>query len=107
MHSNQGRNLKSQLFEEVLKLLQIKKTRTTAYRPSSNLGRMIKKVVSQHKQDWDQHLQLLVAEYQASPHPATGFSPNYSMFGREVNLSSGILFPFHRLKLLLIYQSMF
>ena len=103
MHSDQGRNFESQLFKEVLKLLQIKKTRTTAYRPSSNglierfngtLGRMIKKFVSQHKQDWDQHLQLLVAAYRASPHPATGFSPNYLMFGREVNLPSDILFPF-------------
>ena len=58
------------------------------------LGGMIKKFVSQHKQDWDQHLQLLVAAYRVSPHPATGFSPNYLMFGKEVNLPSYILFPF-------------
>ena len=60
LHSDQGRNFESQLYKEVLKLLQIKKTRTTSYRPRSNdlieifngtLGRMIMKFVSQHKQD--------------------------------------------------------
>ena len=34
LHSDQGCNFKSQLFKEVLKLLQIRKTRTTAYGPS-------------------------------------------------------------------------
>ena len=51
MHSNQGQNFESHLFKEVLKLLQVKKTRTAAYRLSSNglnehfngtLGRMVK-----------------------------------------------------------------
>ena len=51
IHTDQGCNFESQLFQEVLKLLEVKKTRPTAYRPSSNglierfngtLGRMIK-----------------------------------------------------------------
>ena len=58
IYSDQGRNFESALFKEVLKLLQIKKTRTTAYRPKSNglierfnstLGRMIKKFVDHNK----------------------------------------------------------
>ena len=62
IHSDQGRNFESVLFKEVLKLLQIKKTRTTAYRPKSNglikkfnatLGRMIKKFVDHNKNNWD------------------------------------------------------
>ena len=103
IHTDQGRNFESQLFQEVLKLLEVKKTRTTAYRPSSNglierfngtLGRMIKKFVDRNKSNWDKHLSLLLAAYRATPHPPTGYSPNFLMFGREVNIPSDILFPF-------------
>ena len=105
IHSDQGRNFESSLFKEVLKLLEIKKTRTTAYRPISNglierfnetLGRMIKKFVDKNKTNWDKHLDLLLAAYRATPHPATGYSPNMLMFGREVNIPSNILYPFPR-----------
>ena len=105
IHSDQGRNFESKLFKEVLKLLEIKKTRTTAYRPSSNglierfngtLGRMIRKFVDRNKNNWDKYLSLLLAAYRASPHPATGYTPNMLMFGREVNIASDILFPFPR-----------
>ena len=105
IHSDQGRNFESVLFKEVLKLLQIKKTRTTAYRPKSNglierfnatLGRMIKKFVDHNKNNWDKHLDLLLAAYRSAVHPATGYSPNMLMFGREVNIPSDILYPFPR-----------
>ena len=105
IHSDQGRNFESNLFKEVLKLLEIKKTRTTAYRPSSNglierfnctLGRMIRKFVDHNKNCWDRYLSLLPAAYRASPHPATGYTPNMLMFGREVNMPNDILFPFPR-----------
>ena len=103
IHSDQGRNFESVLFKEVLKLLQIKKTRTTAYRPKSNglierfnatLGKMIKKFVDHNKNNWDKHLDLLLAAYRSTVHPATGYSPNMLMFGREVNIPSDILYPF-------------
>lgn len=105
IHSDQGRNFESALFKEVLKLLQIKKTRTTAYRPKSNglierfnstLGRMIKKFVDHNKSNWDKHLNLLLAAYRSTIHPATGYSPNMLMFGRELNIPSDILYPFPR-----------
>ena len=105
IHSDQGRNFESSLFKEVLKLLEIRKTRTTAYRPISNglierfnetLGRMIKKFVDSNRSNWDKHLDLLLAAYRATPHPASGYSPNMLMFGREVNTPSNILYPFPR-----------
>ena len=103
IHSDQGRNFESVLFKEVLKLSQIKKTRTTAYRPKSNglierfnatLGKMIKMFVNHNKNNWDKHLDLLLAAYRSTVHPATGYSPNMLMFGREVNIPSVILYPF-------------
>ena len=36
LHSDQGRNFESQLFQEICSLLEIKKTRSTPYRPQSN-----------------------------------------------------------------------
>ena len=105
IHSDQGRNFESVLFKEVLKLLEVTKTRTTANRPRSNglierfnktLGQMIEKIVDKNHRNWDKYLSLLLAAYRATPHPATGFSPNMLMFGREINLPGDILFPFPR-----------
>ena len=88
IHSDQGKNFESQLFKEELKLLEIKRTRTTAYRPSSKgvierfngtLGRMIRKFVDRNKNNWDKYLSLLVAAYTASPCPATGYTPKYAI----------------------------
>lgn len=88
IHSDQGRNFESQLFKEVQKLLEFKKTRTTAYRPSSNgqierfnrdLGRMIRNV-EHNKNSWDEYLSLLHAAYRATPH--LGYNP-YSVLEKS------------------------
>jgi hypothetical protein len=105
LHSDQGRNFESELFKETLKLLEITKTRTTAYRPSSNglverfngtLAKMLMKTVNSYLNNWDEHIGLLLAAYRSTIHPATGYTPNMLMFGREVNLPSHLLFPFPR-----------
>ena len=36
IHTDQGRNIQSQLFKEMCELLEIGKTRTTSYHPSAN-----------------------------------------------------------------------
>ena len=41
-------------------------------------------------------MDLLLAAYRSAVHPATGYSPNMMMFGREVNIPSDILYPFPR-----------
>jgi hypothetical protein len=60
VHTDQGRNFESDLFKEVCSLLDVKKTRSTPYRPSSNgliekfnltLENMIKSFVSKNKTD--------------------------------------------------------
>ena len=55
---------------------------------------MIKMFVNHNKNNWDKHLDLLLAAYRSTVHPATGYSPNMLMFGREVNIPSVILYPF-------------
>ena len=104
------------LLEEVFKLLQIKKTRTKAYRPKSNglierfnstLGRMTKKFVDHNKNNWDKHLDLLLSAYRSTVHPATGYSPNILMFGREKIYQVIFFIHFLDLKNQKIFMSMF
>lgn len=49
--------------------------------------------VNKNSTDWDKYIGLLMAAYRSTPHPATGFSPNFLMFGREGHLPSHIMFP--------------
>ena len=102
IHSYQGRNFESQLFQETCRLLEVKKTRSTPYKPQANglierfnrtLGKMLRSFVDHNKLDWDIHVPLLTAAYRSTVHPATGFTPNKLMLGREVNLPIDILYP--------------
>jgi hypothetical protein len=90
--SDQGPEFESELFRQICQLLQIDKIRTSPYKPSTNsaveryhrtLNSMLAKVVAQNQKDWDVCLPFVVSAYRASPHSATGFSPNYIMLGSE------------------------
>ncbi|VDI55277.1 Hypothetical predicted protein [Mytilus galloprovincialis] len=103
LHSDQGRNFESKIFTEVCKLLEIHKTRSTSYRPCSNgiierfnatLEGMIRSFVNKNANDWDLHIGILMAAYRSTVHPATGYSPNMLMLGREITLPPQIIFPF-------------
>jgi hypothetical protein len=72
--------------------LDVDKIRTSPYKAATNgtveryhrtLNSMLAKVVSQTQRDWDDHLPFVVAAYRASPHSATGLTPNHIIFGRE------------------------
>lgn len=79
LHSDQGRNFEYDPFKEVLKLLEIKKTRTISYRPSSSnglikrlyatLSKMIQKFIN--TLNHDKHINLLLAAYRSTIHPST------------------------------------
>ena len=83
---------KSNLFQDVCKLLKRNKMRTP-YHPSSNrtierfnqtLLNMVASYMDKRQQNWDENLTLLTAAYRSSIHESTGFSPNFLMLGREV-----------------------
>ena len=101
IHTDQGKHFDSQLVHDICKLLQVKKTRSTAYHPESNgliekfnqtLGQLIRTHVLEN-QDWDEDIDLLMAAYRSTKHPATGYSPNYMMLGREVYSPLELQFP--------------
>lgn len=53
---------------------------------------MIRSCVNKNYNDWDMYINVLMAAYRSTPHPATGFSPNRLMLGREVVLPNQLLF---------------
>lgn len=82
-------------------LLGVRKTQTTPYHPQSDgqverfnrtLAAMLSAVVEPDQRDWDLHLPYVTAAYRATRHPATGFSPNFLVFGREVTLPVDVMY---------------
>ena len=100
IHSDQGREFESNLFQELCQMLEIDKTRTTPWHPSSNgmverfnktLAAMLRQMCSEHQRDWDEHVALATMAYRASVHETTGATPNRMMLGRELPMPSHLL----------------
>ncbi len=101
IHSDQGRNYESYIFQELCRLLEVRKTRTSVCNPRRNgqaerfnrtLMRMIKAYLQGEQAEWDQNLGCLAAAYRATPNKGTGLSPNMLMLGREVRLPAEVMF---------------
>jgi len=103
LHSDQGRNFESAVFQEMCRLLGIRKTRTTPYNPKSDgmverYNRTIVNAVSlmilphQHQKDWDEYLPYVGFAYRSSIQASTGESPNMMMLGREVSAPVDVMF---------------
>ncbi|KAJ8017967.1 hypothetical protein HOLleu_44301 [Holothuria leucospilota] len=95
IHTDQGRQFESGLFQHLCRLLDIKKTRTTPFHPQSDgmverfnrtLECMLSLVVAENQQDWDTWLPYLMMAYRSAEHESTKFSPAEVIFGRRVNL---------------------
>ena len=102
IHSDQGSAFESDLFQELCKLLQIEKTRTTAYHPQGNsqcerfnstLLNMIHAHASKDPVHWDTNLHHITLFYNATKHTATDIEPNRIMFGRNVELPVDVMMP--------------
>ena len=94
LHSDQGTQFESKLFQEICSLLGIEKTRTTPFHPQSDgqserniktLSRMIA-MTTKEQENWDEYLPFLSMAYRATPQDSTGLTPNFLMFGRELSM---------------------
>ena len=101
IHSDQGRQFESKLFQEVCDILNIKKTRTTPYHPQSDgmverfnktLVTMLSSYVSEHQRDWDKYIPYVMMAYRSAEHETTGQTPNRLMLGREVSTPLDIMY---------------
>lgn len=94
LHSDQGRNFESEVFQKMCTLFGIEKTHTTPFRPQSDgqverfnatLQKILATTAERCHWDWDLMIPYAVMAYRATKHSATSFTPNFMMFGREVS----------------------
>ena len=99
LHSDQGRQFKGKLIEELCKLLQVEKTHTTPYHPQGDrlvervnqpILSMLATVVKDHR-DWESHLRATCMVYNTSIQSITGQSPFFLMFGRRARMPMDLL----------------
>ena len=93
IHTDQGTNFTSSLFQAICDILGIVKTRTTPYHPSSNgqierynrtIFQIIRCYIKGNVTEWDEDLTLITSAIRALPNRHTGMTPNFMMLGREV-----------------------
>ena len=90
--SDQGPQFESNFFQELGRWMNSEKVRTTPYKASTNgmveryhrtLNSILAKMISTNQRDWCERVPTAAVAYRASVHEATGFSPNFIVFGRE------------------------
>lgn len=100
LHSDQGRNFESKLFQELCRLLQIHKSRTSPYHPQSDglverfnrtLLAMLTSFVNDNQLNWDALLPYVMLAYRSSVHASTSVTPYKVLFGREIVLPVDIM----------------
>jgi len=95
LQADNGPEFNSLLFEELHRIGQSTKLRTSPYHPASNgnierlhrtMNSLIRKTVNSAHRDWDFWLPHLMCAYNSTRHDTTGFSPNRLMFNREIRM---------------------
>ena len=91
--TDQGTNFMSTLLQEIYRLLNISRIRTSPYHPQTDglverfngtLKAMMRKFTAKNKRDWDEYLPYLLFAYREAPQESTGFSPFELLYGRRV-----------------------
>ena len=85
LHSDKGRNFESKLFEQLMQLLQLDKTRTTTFNPKSNavikrmnktLQNKLAKCINEEQSNWSQQVPYVMMAYRSSVHESTNTQRN-------------------------------
>ena len=101
LHSDQGREFESHLFQGMLDELAIVKTRTNPYRPQSDgmverfnrtLIQGLTSLVNSKQDDWDTFSQYVAHAYNSTVHASTGCTPNSLVFGSEIIMPADLVF---------------
>ena len=101
IHSDNGKEFVSKLWQEMMDLLQITKTSTPNYNPQSNsveryhrtLNSMLRVMMSRDETEWGRYLPAATLAYNTKVHSSTGLTPYFAMFGRECRLPIDLIVP--------------
>ena len=100
IHSDQGKNVDGEVMREVCKLLGIRKTHTTAYRPQGNsiteransvLKKALSSFVNLRATDWDDHISAVGMAMRSAVNRTLNETPNAMMLGRQARLPIDLL----------------
>ena len=97
LHSDQGRNFEAEVIQQLCKLLNIRKTRTSPYHPSGNgqcerFNKTLIELISMQlekddQSDWDQWIPMMLFAYHSTVHASTGYTPFQLHMGRQPRTS--------------------
>lgn len=100
-HTDMGAQFEAKVIQEICKLLQIRKSHTTAYHPQCDglverLNRtilaMLATMIKDHGGEWEEHLPRVCFAYNTSAQASTGFTPFYMMFGRNARIPLDVIY---------------
>ena len=101
IHTDQGRNFESDLLQQLMRRLEINKTRTTSFHPqinaviermNRNLLNILSKCIDQNQSDWSTLLPFVLMAYRSSVRESTGFTPYFLVFGHEMSLPLDLMY---------------
>jgi transposase InsO family protein len=95
LSSDRGTNFMSGLFQEICKLLNVKRINSTAFNPQMQgkvekfhlgLNQTMSHYVNKYGSDWDEFVNYALMAHRAIPHSITRYSPFYLLHGKQMRL---------------------
>ncbi len=83
LHSDRGTEFTAAMHRCLCDLLWIQKSNGSVDRCNCTLLSMLRTVVSEQQNDWDDHLPATLCAYRSTPHASTGFSPHKMVYRVE------------------------